>query len=511
MSAAGQATVAVAEPPPIGRDARSPPSPRSVRRGVFGAVLMFLGLALLSGLAVRPFRSADESAHVAYAIEVGHGTIPRVGERPTTLLPGQAPLNTAVNHPPLYYALLSGPLLLGVDTGHALGGLYLARVESALFSAATVALTAVFAWLLLGRRRPEAAIAAAGVMATIGGFVFTSSLVYNDSLATLLCLAVLTAALAVLRDGLRVGRCVPLILAAAAAVATRASNVEVVAVACVALVGAGAIHHRDRWRGLAHGVGWSTAVGAGCFAAAGWFYLLNQSRYGHLTGRTRDAGEAPSSLWAAFHDHAPGSSGAFLFSPRTYARIARQSYGDLLHVSNTLAWFDSTALVGLVAIWSLVGIGLLWWLLGRPRLRPARTAQALAGIVVLHCMACLIYVAWWVHQGGFPIFRYFFPALPVLAVAIARVLTGLPGGRKLACLVLAWQLALSLCYLARLPAQWTGADIWHAYPDALGRAGVPAPALTTAALLAVVVCGWLLCAGAVLTATEKRNSAKHRG
>lgn len=462
-------------------------------------MLLFVGLAALSSLATPPFRSGDESAHVGYAIAVAQGEIPsRYAYRPAHI-PGQRePTHVYTTaHPPLYYGLIAGPLLLGIDTGNPSFGLYLARIESALFSAATVALTAVLAWMLLGRRRPEAVVAAA-TMATLGAFVLVSSLIYNDSLATLLSLAVLLGTLAVLRDGLRISTCVLLILAAAASMATRASNAETVALAGVGLLAAGAIHTRRRWVGVARGIGWAAGMGFACLAASGWFYRLNQISYGHLTGRTRTADDPASNVYAARDYPYPGDAVSFLFSPDSYARLARDLYGDQIGVEHILAWSNTATVAGLVVVWSLVAVGALWWLRRAPSLRPTPTSQALVALVVLHCAATLLYVAWWVHVGGYPHIRYLFPALPVVAVALARAVTGLPGGRVWAVLVVTVQLVLSLGYLAKFPAQWTGEGTWGVYPAALGKAGVPLPTVVTVGLLLLVACGWLLCARAIL-------------
>lgn len=483
-----------------------------MRVGVLGAVLLFTGLAVLSSLAVPPFRSADESAHVAYAIAVGHGEIPSRYDYLPAQIPGQRdPTHVyTANHPPLYYALTSGALLLGIEIRNPLLGLYLARTESVLFSTATVALTAALAATLLGRRRPEIVVAAAA-MATVGAFVFASSLVYNDSLATLLNLAVLIGTLVVLRDGLRPRAGVLLVLAAAAAMAARASNAEIVALAGLGLIAAGAIHARRRWVGVARGIGWAAAMGAACFAATGWFYLLNLARYGHLTGRIAGVFDPYSPVYTAHGYPYPGGAGPFLVSPVSYLRLIRDTYGDLLGVERILPWSNPVTIAGLIAIWSLMALGALWSL-RRPkplrphRVRPVRVRQAFIALVTLHCVACVAYVAWWVGVGGYPHIRYLFPVLPVIAVAIAVAVTALPGGRAWAMLVVAVQVVLSLAYLAKLPAQWTGEGIWNVYPAAFAKAGVVAPTPVTAGLLLLVACGLLLCGRAILAAPQPTRS-----
>ncbi|HVX43976.1 MAG TPA: hypothetical protein VHC49_08810 [Mycobacteriales bacterium] len=461
----------------------------TVRAGVFGACILILCLAGLSSLGVAPFRSPDESAHVAYAVSIGHGTIPRKDEPGPRVIPGEhADRIYTADHPPLFYILITGPLLLGIHTGHPLLGLHLARFESILFSTGTVILTAALAGILLGGRRPEVAVTSAAVVATLGAFDFTSSQVYNDSLGALLSLSVLLATLLALRDGLRTGRCLLIVLTATLAIATRASNAEIVALAAAGLVAAGAVHDTRRWRGAAVGALWVGVMGAVCFAAVGWFYLLNQSRYGHLTGRTQ--------LWLA-----PRSVSSFLLSPSSYVNLGEQTFANLAGVEHrgVLPWMLPTLQGGVIAIWSLTGVGLLWWLRHRPRLRPPRVSQLLMLLVVVHALAGLLYVAWWVHLGGRPNVRYLFPALPVVAVALARAVAGLPGGRFWAVLVVTMQFVMSAGYLAKLPAQWAGTGLWRAYPAALDQAGVPAPAVVTIGLLIGAIGGWLLCTRAILT------------
>lgn len=462
---------------------------------MLGAVIVFLCLAGLSGLAVAPFRSPDESAHVAYAVSIGHGTIPRKDEAGPRLFPGErADRIYTADHPPLFYVLTTGPLLWGIHIGHPLLGLHLARFESIVFSAGTIILTTALAGIIVGRRRPEVAVTSAAVIATLGAFEFTSSQVYNDSLGTMLSTAVLLCALPVLRDGLHPRRCVPLVLTATLAIAARASNAEVVALAAAALIAAGAIHTDRRWRGAVRGAGWVAVMGATCFAAVGWFYLINQSRYGHLTGRTR--------LWLP-----PRSIPSYLFSPGSYVNLGEQTFANLAGVEHrgVLPWMLPTLQGCVIAIWVLTGVGLLWWLRHRPRLRPLRLSQALMVLVILHALAALFYVAWWVHLGGRPNIRYLFPALPAVAVGLARAVTGLPGGRVWAAIVVTMQFVMSVGYLAKLPAQWAGTNVWRAYPVALDKAGVPAPTAVTIIMLIVAAGGWFLCTWAILTVPAKSD------
>lgn len=470
---------------PEAATAQQRPRATPARVGVCGAVLLFLALALLSALATPPYRSSDEAPHAAYAVAVGHGTIPHRTQQVRSEIPGGPhQIIYTANHPPLYYALVTGPLLLGIHVGYPVLGLHLARIESALFSAGTVALTAVLAGMLTGRR--ETAVAAAAIMATLGAFVSISSFVFNDSLATLLSLAVLLATLVVLRNGPRPRSCALLVVGAAAAITTRASNVEILAVAAVGLLAAGFIHG-----GRIRAVGWVLGMVAACAAASGWFYALNQERYGHLTGRAH--------LFTEYRRPSVGAIASFVSSPRTWGDLAWQTYGDLNHLEHTLTWSNGLTSGGLIAIWSLTGVGVLWRL---RRLRGSRRPGPATALVVLHCALGLAAVIWWLGVGGRAHIRYVFPLLPVVAVVIAAAVLGLAGGRFLAVLVVTVQLVLSLVYLAKAPAQWTHTGIWNAYPAALGRAGLPVPTLFTVVVLLLAAAGWLLCTRALLTRAE---------
>jgi hypothetical protein len=96
---------------------------RALRQGVTGAVLVFLALAGVQALAVRPYLPPDELYHVGYAATVLDGRLPTL----TTPLPaGRVPLLPddngsrriyVANHPPLFYAVTAVPLRLGERLG----------------------------------------------------------------------------------------------------------------------------------------------------------------------------------------------------------------------------------------------------------------------------------------------------------------------------------------------------------------------------------------------------------
>lgn len=454
---------------------------RFVRTGVIGVILMFLGLAVLSGLAVEPLRPRDEASHVEYAISLAHGTIPRTSQHMTSHIVDQRRIRTyTANHPPLFYLVIAGPLVAGIAIDHPVFGLHLARVECAILSAITIAVTAWLAGLLTERRRREVQITAAAVLGTIGAYVYSSSLVFNDALATLLSALVLTGTVVILKRGSQPRVCWLVVLASAAAITARASCAEVVMLAGAGFVVAGIAHADRRGRGALRGLGWAAVTGLGCLASAGWFYLLNQSRYGNTTGHTGLPHESKSFI-------------GYVMSPSSYRQLIEDTYGDLSGVDRIFPWSQPLTTTSLAVIWAVVGAGALWTLSRRSGRAWFRRNLLIIALLAVHCIATICYIGWWVHTGGAAHTRYLFPALPVIAIAIAAAVLSLPFGRILAALLITLQLGLSVIFLAKVPAQWAGHDDWSTYSSALHNAGVPFPVAATVLLLLVVLIGWAMC------------------
>ena len=118
-----------------------------VGRGLAGVLLTFAVLATLQALTIYPFHPPDEVSHVGYALEVSHGTLPTI----ETPIPGHEmpllqhkvnnsrPANRTIwtaNHPPLYYLVAAVPLRLGVDLGHPMAGIRVARLVNVAISLA---------------------------------------------------------------------------------------------------------------------------------------------------------------------------------------------------------------------------------------------------------------------------------------------------------------------------------------------------------------------------------------
>ena len=403
--------------------------------GVLGAVALIALLAAIALLAVRPFGSADESAHADYALTVAReGRLPTQFESVEPVFVFQSPLPQHVaNHPPLYYAL-TGPLLAwGVDSGHLLAGYLLGRGVSVLASMATVALVAAFAHAVFRGRRKVVVVGAAALAATYPPFVAVSGVLHNDALAVSLNAAVLWLIVLVVRRGPTPRLVAALALTALAGTAVRANNAAVLLVACVAVLVAAMIHAPDgrRWRsGLPRGLGAGLIVGLTSVGGIGWFFWRNQQLYDSALGYgvlERQFGIVPParSLWLLRHPD-----------------LVRSQLG-LPGPGTSLTVWHALAVLPVVAVTA----GLVLLAAAAARRRMARPAAApdgaglcrpteptvrrvLIGLFAAHLLITLVMVVRHVDAGGGAHVRYLFPLLPVFATLSARALVQLPGGRR---------------------------------------------------------------------------------
>ncbi|SNQ46988.1 conserved membrane hypothetical protein [Frankia canadensis] len=209
---------------------------RWLMAGVVGAAVLLSSLGLLVVAVVPPFTSADEAEHTAYAVQIGHGSLPTLDTPMRSRLPGMPGLPSGcrassaqaraaietrarelcgvrldrpltnfdliytANHPPLFYAAESVPLRIGTGLDRPRGGFRAARALNVLFGVGLVVATAALARELLPRR-PAVAVGAAGIIAVIGLVVTTSGQVYNDVLAMAMITGLLAAASALIRRG----------------------------------------------------------------------------------------------------------------------------------------------------------------------------------------------------------------------------------------------------------------------------------------------------------------------
>lgn len=406
---------------------------RLLRRGVHGAVLCALSVAVLWALTVPAYWPVDELSHVPYALAVVEG-------QPVTIHspiradghPGMAERLAferaaghvdrqdvwTSNHPPLYFALAGLPLAVGEAVDAPGLGFLGARLVSALAGAAGVALTAALASLLLPGRRRVAVLAAAFAALTpaLGHF---SGLVFNDSLSFALCTGVLLCALLALRAGLW-RWALAVAGAGTAAALTRASALPLVAFA------AGACTIGAWFRGGTsppRAGRWASTVAAGVLTAglpaigAGWFYRRNWLRYGDLTG-----GEA---LLEKFHREPNAALGDLLLSGRFYLGQWDRLLGDLSTGVWTRGWrIPVIRGIGLMIVIGLVLVAVRW-----ARERGWATSQSAGGLTswqragwtlsLAFGGSLLLATARFHADGGSAHARYLLPALAVLALLAA--------------------------------------------------------------------------------------------
>ena len=255
----------------------------AARRGVLAVLLAFVTLGTLNLLTVPSYAPRDESSHVAYALAVAEGRLPRVDDiNPAGALPGLQPLRTwTANHPPLFYALVAAPLEIGRRTDHPLAGLRVARAINLGLAAIGVLLAGTVGALLLPRL-PEAPILAAAATGLAGSVANTTAVVYNDGLGLAVSTALLVVGLRLLRDGPTRGRLA--LLTALAGVGALSRFTVVLAIAAASVLAAAAVWHAVRRRRVVATIGALVVPWIAAAAAAGWFYARNRNLYGSITG-----------------------------------------------------------------------------------------------------------------------------------------------------------------------------------------------------------------------------------
>lgn len=406
------------------------------RIGLAGAVLVFVGLAILTIFVTQPFRPPDESAHVDYAVRIAlDGHLPSLADTIRHSFEHQRgiPQHTA-NHPPLFYLLISPLIGLGAGQPDGIWAVFAARAVSAVFGALTVVMVAAFAQRLGGGRRPDLVVGAAAVVASLPTFVPVSAFVHNDGLATAAAAAAFVGMAVLLHDGLRLAPYLGVLLASTVAVATRAQGVGTVALCMAGVVLAGAIGGTGRWswRGAWRGLAGALLIGGVAVASVGWFYLRNIDLYGDAAGsafvieRMELGGHSVSALAAVLNPTTPLT--LFGVLPWWWFTGSEADYPSP---------FDVTV-ASLILIATAVGAAMLVagrWRAGRsdPRselLDPAVTTRLSARLITaLFALAVAGSAAMAISHvvaGGNLQFRYMFPALPVTVLVAAAALLRLP-------------------------------------------------------------------------------------
>ena len=299
------------------RPERLTPAGRRVGLAIIAAGYCALGIVYL--LATPAFEASDELVHYPYVkyLADGRGLPPPVSDRALN------PAQQEATQPPLYYAL-AALATAWLDTGSA-GAPYtinpharigepaatdnrnmvvpasgdeglerrlvlavrLIRLLSLAMGLGTVLLTYQLA-RLVAPTRPDLALGAALVNATVPGFLFIAASVNNDNLVTLLASLTLYLLLRIVRAGAVGGedagaqpRVGPLVLLGLALGGAALAKLGGLLLAPVVAVGLGYVAwRRHDWWGL---VRWGAIVGGVAFACAGWWYLRNWALFGDPT------------------------------------------------------------------------------------------------------------------------------------------------------------------------------------------------------------------------------------
>jgi 4-amino-4-deoxy-L-arabinose transferase-like glycosyltransferase len=502
-------------------DVPVPDRRRLLRTGVGCALLLYAALAILQIFAAAPFITADESAHVDYALRLAHGELPVTGEPVTEhFLPEQprGGMQHVSNHPPLYHAIV-GPVLRAAESiGDPRAGLIAARLITASFTLGTIVLVAALALALTDPGRILLAVASAGVAAVFPPLMFASVTVQNDALAAMLATGVLLSTTMLIRRGPSRRWMVALSLFSAAGSLTRVTLVPIIVLAAIALVVAsvlrsgGGSRARAAWRGAAQGA----VVLGSVLVASGWFYAISVHRYGDPIGsvaydnaRLRPAEPSSSSVLR------------YLTDPGSWFELWRQSFGARAS-RNLPSSTPSAVLAAVFGVAVLAGAVVLVTRAIRARrvrldreragpdpVRPERRRTRLAGLVVAGSLAvCIGEIAVHVTRNGAPHGRYLAPAIAALAIGVAAALLALPRPWGTAACVALFAacaystLAFEVEILHRLRAV-AGRGWFATFADSLAFNGAPASRLLLVVLLCLAVAG-LVGIGACLGRLDAR-------
>ncbi|MGW8432091.1 hypothetical protein ACWGJ9_13460 [Curtobacterium citreum] len=249
------------------------------------AVVVVTAASVARAFTTGPLGSADEPAHLDYALQVWHGHLPQFadGLRYRAPFGAQPPVQWVAQHPPLFYLLVAPVVGPAWDAGHLVLAVLLGRMVSVVLSGGLVLAAGWAASRAFpGARRLPSSVAV--VTALTGIVVVQGGSVYNDSLYAVLCALAGGVAASAIRRGVGPGLLVAGALVAAAGMSTRLSFGIWLAAVVVAFALARGVR-LGRLRGLlARGVvAVVPLVVAG--AASVWFYLRNRRLTGTFSGR----------------------------------------------------------------------------------------------------------------------------------------------------------------------------------------------------------------------------------
>jgi hypothetical protein len=275
-------------------------APDPIRVGLAGAVVVFVGIALLFAFEQPPFVAPDETAHVGYAHEIADFDLPEITEPPDvpdSAVQWQAERASGrddryrdvwvANHPPLHYVATAPLIWLSEATERPDGGLMPMRLANIAFAAAGVVFTYLLARDLSGGvRRLGVAAAAIAALVPQGHTLFSQAM--NDGLGFAAATAVAWAGVRCI--GTPSGRWAraDLVVLGAAVAACAGARSATLAVALVVVAWVAVARIRTAEGSFPHRLGAGASVAAyGLGPAAvlfAWFYLRNNRLYGDFAG-----------------------------------------------------------------------------------------------------------------------------------------------------------------------------------------------------------------------------------
>ncbi|MFI5626325.1 hypothetical protein ACIA03_22895 [Nocardioides sp. NPDC051685] len=494
-----------------------------MRLGLYGVLATYVALVLL-GVLAQPIFAPDEAGHVHYGISLTQGRIPLVGETSASQFPEINPaevLQIQSFHPPLYY-VLSGPIQrLAMESGADYPLLLLTRLLNLAISALTVLLVGRIAWLVTSgttRYRAAVVLAASAVAAGFPALLTTSGRMLNDPLAVALVTGTLLAIVHAARSGLR-WRTVGLVaLLCTLGMLTRISF------APVWLLAVGAVFTLTLWPGLnlaplrtspwRRALAHMAVVVAAPVAGAGWFYALNLSRYGDITGGAggKDLPVAADRTLDPAAAHGPV---LYLLEPDSWWEQMQQYAGvNASSVREPLPLFNTVLVIAVVAV---MVVGILVRLLRRVEGHPPATDTigtwclvALALVAVAICLEMALHVT---HKG-WPNARYLLNAVSVWAIAAAGLAYTF-GRRAGPCAVTLITFTGALGYLTLLVStlRWNNElerlSWFDTIAGGMSMSDVPVPHLLTGMLLAVAVAGLGLQTAALIGLSHEPAAGRH--
>lgn len=391
--------------------------------GIFACILAAIAAGAALAFSSPLFASADEAAHVDYAYQIWTGELPEF-HRGLVIKPGfgvRPPVQWVAQHPPLYYLIQApvvGPL---IESGHYVKAGYAARAVNGLLAGGVVGAVA-WAASQAFRRRPQLWLAAALVTALSSWVALVGGAVYNDLLAALVATLLLGLTIRSLNRGLTLRREVLITVAAAAALASRASLVLIVA-GCLGVLVIHRLLVTRSWRRAVSALGRCTVMGVAAIVPSAWFYLRNERLTGHLLGSQPE--------WAAAH----------------LGRHTRSTWDTLVdlniwrHLTSLFSYGPwDPYLITVLLLWLPLALAVLAALLARGRSAGGASLEAhlTSALIVGTALATVAMQIKYTTGGGGANARYFLTIVLAVSLGIGYGLSQLPAAGYL--LLLPWTL-----------------------------------------------------------------------